>query len=210
MSTPLIDRESTSHPTPSGVRQSPTFDIPKNVRSKPATGRPAETKSRRATGNAVNNLNFEMPNAVDKKGRPISDEAIAARRRFRTWAASAMMSLVVFSSVTFLAAGASTLAAKVRMESARNEGISAIGRSRTALASIDRRNRVGGRANGYLAGGELDQWATTVGFTDAPQRSSTALATRVPAGQKPRGKSASVASLVTSGPSVKVIRVAAR
>ncbi len=209
MSTPLIDRESTSRPTLSDIRQSPSFDVPKNVRTQPS-GATSKRAGAGAGRSSAANLNFEMPTAVDKKGRPISDAAIASRRRFRTGAASAMMAAVVFSSVTLLTAGASTLVARVRLESARNEGISAISRSRAALASIDRRTRVGGSANGYLAGGELDQWATTVGFTDAPRGASTALASRVPAVEKPRGKSSSVASLITSGPSVKVIRVAAR
>jgi len=209
MSTPLIDRESTSRPTSSDVRQSSSFDASRNVRSMPSAAKTTQPKASAGRSSAAN-FNFEMPQAVDRNGRPISDEAVANRRRFRAWAGSAMMAAVVFSSVTFITAGASTLVARVRLESARTEGISAISRNRAALASIDRRNRVGGTTNGYLAGGELEQWATTVGFTDAPQGSATALASRVPSAEKPRAKSTLVASLVTSGPYVKVIRVDAR
>jgi len=210
MSTPLIDREQTSRPTPSDVRQS-SYEIPANVRAKssqltaPAVSVPARKATRKAT---EANLNFEMPTMVDKKGRAVTDEKVAARRRWRTRVGNALMAVVVYSAVTFLTTGASTLAARVKLESSRNEGIGGIARSRAALASMDRRNQIGGTANGYLAGAELEQWATTVGFSDAP---ATRLATvAAPAATKPRDTASSTAPLIPSGPSVRVIRVAAR
>ena len=207
MSTPLIDREMTSRPASADVRpDSSPIEIPANVR----------TKRSRLTANAVSvpsrkpsetNLNFEMPTMVDKKGRVVSENALAARRQRRAWLGNALIAAVVYSTITLLTAGTSTLAARVRLESTRNEGINAINRSRAALASMDRRNQVGGTANGYLAGGELEQWATTVGFSDSP---STMVAEVAAPTIKRSVTLPSAAALVTSGPSVKVIRVAAR
>ncbi len=194
MSTPTLERPVIS-PAPGAARvrvASPAESHSGSVSQISSSARPGRAKD----------VSFEMPTAYGRKGEVVPEAAISARRQRLTWVGNALVAMVAYASITLVVFGASQLMARVKTEDSRVRGINAMNRSKMAIAAMDRTTTLG------TSDVDLDRWASMVGFSDAPSAGQLASTVRsAPATIQVTTKSA---PLVPTGPSVRVVRVAAR
>jgi len=193
MNTPTLERPVIS-PAPGAARNRVASSVDSHsgsVAQVSSSARPSRAKD----------VSFDMPTAYGRRGEVVPEASISARRQRLTWVGNMMVAVVAYAAITLVVFGASQLAARVKTEDSRVKGINAMNRSKMAIAAMDRATTLG------TSEVDLDRWASMVGFSDAPSAGQLASTVRSAPAAQVTTKSA---PLVPTGPSVRVVRVAAR